>query len=940
MSQNVDRVIEVISKDTGSRQDYEIEAIAPWLRKRSQLLQGVEKAVLYDILRNCYHQRSQKDDVIIRQCEIGETFYIILRGTVSVYIDSQMSGEDSIPTVGAPVKGVEIDRQSKRRKAPAKPQSPVKNISGAHRAKFGKFIVKFEPGKSFGEIALLTKGSIRNASIIVDEETDFLVVHRDLFNRCLKEHEEREFAAIRDFVDTHPFFGQWQRRLKRFLEMSVRKEVYEYNSVIVKQGEPVTALYFIYRGQAKVLIDPTKHKNQYRRLWPFEAVSDLYAQEFEWLREARKQAIAKKYSQDPTVLQTKNENLLVRRSEGYAAAEKLIHGRTITLCTVNNMEVIGDAEVISKLDTYMQTVVCTSGTQVYILDMKNYERLVLKKNPATLQVIKDIVSDKLFGRMSSHQGKQIPLLKYLHFKLNEENYQSSKELPPLKTTKTLPDSELLQKYLVKAFVEGKSQICEPHVPGMTYYRELMQDKARIRENIRTNQGIKRHREKLYSEKLKNRKPRSSAALKDALNLMEEDDMVAWREQIGKDFLEMIVPPSKNISKGKETSHTGKGLQNYKGEKKPQNLTFHFASQENAKAGSQSPTSVEIPADEPNVTSVLNKPLPPEMNQNENEPISATNCEELNQRGENSEILEQKEMQAETNPDTEFSEKTEGQDADDPKARQSKSKQNKTVMVTHLTTIREESYIHPEPDESLVEHRSETEQTEATLSTEPVLHKEKRGEETTATDEQVMVRAEDEHDEVTTRAVSPQETNENFGARRPAPDVNGETPVEENVSAGARAWSLTRQFVQQKIERKKQESTLFDDRYTEYKDYETSERTLTFLENRLKAFHLKYSTSRRPIKLPKLRRFRVEQDELYKSMRKGGRVRIKRRACELSQTEYKIKDHQHVHYHMVPKIVEVQDMRKTRMVMQFIVDNPARRETGDMFVIPTGNNSDR
>lgn len=43
-----------------------------------------------------------------------------------------------------------------------------------------------EPGKSFGEIALLTKGSVRNASIIVDEETDFLVVHRDLFNRCLK----------------------------------------------------------------------------------------------------------------------------------------------------------------------------------------------------------------------------------------------------------------------------------------------------------------------------------------------------------------------------------------------------------------------------------------------------------------------------------------------------------------------------------------------------------------------------------------------------------------------------------------------------------------------------------------------------------------------------------------------------------------------------------
>lgn len=70
------------------------------------------------------------------------------------------------------------------------------------------------------------------------------------------------------------------------------------------------------------------------------------------------------------------------------------------------------------------------------------------------------------------------------------------------------------------------------------------------------------------------------------------------------------------------------------------------------------------------------------------------------------------------------------------------------------------------------------------------------------------------------------------------------------------------------------------------------------------------------------------------------MRIKRRACELSQTEYKIKNHQHVHYHMVPKVAQVQDLRKTRMVMQFIVDNPARRDTGDLFVIPAGNNSER
>lgn len=41
-------------------------------------------------------------------------------------------------------------------------------------------------GKSFGEIALISEDSVRNASIIADEETDLLVINRELFNSTLK----------------------------------------------------------------------------------------------------------------------------------------------------------------------------------------------------------------------------------------------------------------------------------------------------------------------------------------------------------------------------------------------------------------------------------------------------------------------------------------------------------------------------------------------------------------------------------------------------------------------------------------------------------------------------------------------------------------------------------------------------------------------------------
>ena len=43
-----------------------------------------------------------------------------------------------------------------------------------------------DSGKSFGEIALISEDSVRNATVIADEETDLLVIHRDLFNRSMK----------------------------------------------------------------------------------------------------------------------------------------------------------------------------------------------------------------------------------------------------------------------------------------------------------------------------------------------------------------------------------------------------------------------------------------------------------------------------------------------------------------------------------------------------------------------------------------------------------------------------------------------------------------------------------------------------------------------------------------------------------------------------------
>ena len=72
-----------------------------------------------------------------------------------------------------------------------------------------------EAGKSFGELALISKECIRNASIITEETTDLLVVNRVLYNRSLRAAQAAEFEERTKFVQDNPLFRYWQPKYKK-----------------------------------------------------------------------------------------------------------------------------------------------------------------------------------------------------------------------------------------------------------------------------------------------------------------------------------------------------------------------------------------------------------------------------------------------------------------------------------------------------------------------------------------------------------------------------------------------------------------------------------------------------------------------------------------------------------------------------------------------------
>ena len=160
--------------------------------------------------------------------------------------------------------------------------------------------------------------------------------------------------------------------------------------------------------------------------------------------------------------------------------------------------------------------------QVYFLNSKNFDRFITKKYPGSLDVLRMHVETKLRNRTHSRQGGCVPLLRHIVFKMTEELKPTVREIPPLRTSKLLPDGTVLFEHLVEAFKANKAELCRPVVPGAIYLREIMREKARTREQQRHEKLVEfKARRQRQSRRKVPSKARTMKELKAALERQRE-----------------------------------------------------------------------------------------------------------------------------------------------------------------------------------------------------------------------------------------------------------------------------------------------------------------------------------------------------------------------------------------------------------------------------------
>ncbi|XP_062594753.1 uncharacterized protein LOC134256151 [Saccostrea cucullata] len=432
MSNTYEKILNVISKPPAFRQDFEIQTLMPWLRKQSQLFSQLKTEYLKDILRNCGQVTFNKDDIIIKQGDQGDCFYMILGGKISIYILNKEKNEEGDETVP-------LD------------QIGTRNAKGQlDRSKLGIFVTHLGTGVPFGDVALMSEDCVRTATIIAEEETDLLVVDRALYNRAVKEVLAKEYEDKVSFINNNPLFAAWPPRYKKQLTMAMFKEEFTYNTTLVKQGDPVDIIYFLIRGHVELRTDPAMHPVQYPKIY------------LDTMNEGER-LIRRDKVRPPTEPHYNNSTHLRKKD----------HHKHVKMFLLGRNESVGELEVLLGMDTYMQTAVCTEKVEVLVLEMKHYERLFVKRHPRTIDDMRRVLEIKLETRMKLLSNKtEIPFLSRVKTKLNMINNPQ----PVVKKEKDLPS----QKMAEKEFLNHKGPLIDMYGPGSVFYMIRVREKTKVK----------------------------------------------------------------------------------------------------------------------------------------------------------------------------------------------------------------------------------------------------------------------------------------------------------------------------------------------------------------------------------------------------------------------------------------------------------------------------
>ena len=176
--------------------------------------------------------RVNAKEVVIRQGDVGEYFYVVEQGLLHCYIRPE------------PV--FNYGQQH--------PNSPEKFLAPGYHPEYGKQVAECKEGSSFGELALMY-GHPRAATVMAIQPSTLWSLDRITFRTIILKAAHRRRTMYEHFLSSVPLLTSLSAEERSKIADTLVSKVYNDGEAVVRQGEMGDTFFFVEDGEALV----TKH---------------------------------------------------------------------------------------------------------------------------------------------------------------------------------------------------------------------------------------------------------------------------------------------------------------------------------------------------------------------------------------------------------------------------------------------------------------------------------------------------------------------------------------------------------------------------------------------------------------------------------------------------------------------------------------------------------
>ncbi|KAG1697024.1 hypothetical protein DVH05_017411 [Phytophthora capsici] len=230
----VKEIYRILQRNPEMRDANEIDTLYDWVLRNgstNKIFQGAQEIICKTICREMTLLELPPKGVVCYQGDFGDTFYVVISGSVSLYINARpkpkVLGEGNN----------------------SKPLSGDDDDVKLQPEEYGTFIKHITDGGTFGELAVMDPTARRSCTITCDEPTSFICLKRGSYQRLIRitNSSQLDFTQI-EFLETIYFFEGWPHGELTRLSNRLRQVHYPADSYLTRIGADANTVFFIYAG--------------------------------------------------------------------------------------------------------------------------------------------------------------------------------------------------------------------------------------------------------------------------------------------------------------------------------------------------------------------------------------------------------------------------------------------------------------------------------------------------------------------------------------------------------------------------------------------------------------------------------------------------------------------------------------------------------------------